>query len=133
MIAVDTNLLVRVMTRDDPAQADAALNRMRGELALIAPTVLLETEWVLRYSYGFDRAQVNTALSRVANLESAVVPEQQAVVLALGWHRQGMDFGDALHLALGRAADSFVTFDRRLARIASGLAGTPPVEQLVAG
>ena len=51
MIAVDTNVLVRLLTGDDPAQTQRAVELFAQESILIPKTVLLETEWVLRYSY----------------------------------------------------------------------------------
>ena len=51
MIAVDTNVLVRLLTGDDPAQTQRSVELFAQESILIPKTVLLETEWVLRYSY----------------------------------------------------------------------------------
>ena len=51
MIAVDTNVLVRLLTGDDPAQTRRAADLFAQESILIPKTVLLETEWVLRYRY----------------------------------------------------------------------------------
>jgi predicted nucleic-acid-binding protein len=51
MIALDTNVIVRVVTRDDPQQVPAALAVMQSGDLWVSKTVLLETEWVLRYSY----------------------------------------------------------------------------------
>ena len=51
MIALDTNILVRVLTRDDPAQADLAAELMKSSDLFICKTVLLELEWVLRFAY----------------------------------------------------------------------------------
>jgi predicted nucleic-acid-binding protein len=48
MIALDTNVVVRLLIRDDPAQADLAAQLVRGNQVLLTTTVLLETEWVLR-------------------------------------------------------------------------------------
>jgi predicted nucleic-acid-binding protein len=50
MIGVDTNLLVRILTDDDPMQARRAANVLQSGDIFITKTVLLETEWVLRYA-----------------------------------------------------------------------------------
>lgn len=50
MIAVDTNVLVRIVTRDDKGQARRAVRALRGKQLFVAKTVLLETEWVLRHA-----------------------------------------------------------------------------------
>jgi len=55
MIAVDTNLLVRLLTNDDPVEAKRALRVMESDDILIPKTVLLETEWVLRHGYVLAR------------------------------------------------------------------------------
>ncbi len=51
MISVDTNLLVRILTNDDPIQARRAVRILRSDDIYIPKTVLLETEWVLRHAY----------------------------------------------------------------------------------
>ena len=58
MLAVDTNLIVRYLTGDHPAQSAKARAVIEGEDVFISTTVLLETEWVLRSVYSFDAARV---------------------------------------------------------------------------
>lgn len=130
MIALDTNVIVRVLTRDDPAQARRAAAFMKKNALWLAKTVLLETEWVLRYTYEYDAASINRALSALAGLESLTVEDAASVERALEWHRQGMDFADALHLASPAGAEGFATFDRRLAKTAARASATPSVELL---
>ena len=55
MLAVDTNVLVRFLARDDTGQTARADHLLRVNRIWIPKTVLLETEWVLRNSYAFDR------------------------------------------------------------------------------
>ncbi len=130
MIALDTNVLVRVMTLDDPAQARQAADRMSDESLWLPKTVLLETAWVLRASYGFDRSQIGEALERLLGLPQLQVEDAEAVDTALEYYASGLDFADALHLASMRSATTLVTFDRRFARAAARLEGAPPVELL---
>jgi predicted nucleic-acid-binding protein len=52
--AVDTNVLVRLLTWDDPQQGTAAKSLFAAGPIWIAKTVLLETGWVLRSLYGFE-------------------------------------------------------------------------------
>lgn len=54
MIAIDTNIVVRFLTQDDPAQFKQAARLFRETELFIAESVLLETEWVLRFAYGFS-------------------------------------------------------------------------------
>ena len=58
MIAVDTNLLVRILTNDDPIQARRALKILKNDEIFIPKTVLLETEWVLRHAYEIGRSNI---------------------------------------------------------------------------
>jgi len=51
--AVDTNLIVRALVRDDPAQSAAAETVLANEPVFIPVTVMLQLEWVLRSRYGF--------------------------------------------------------------------------------
>ena len=115
MIALDTNVLVRIITRDDARQANAAARAMREDCVFLAKSVILELEWALRYSYDFDRQSVNRALLTLLGLENAVVEDAANVEDAVRLHAQGMDFADALHVASSSNAEAFVTFDQRLA------------------
>ena len=128
MIALDTNVLVRVLTRDDPAQVRKVLRKLRGKEVWLAKTVLLETEWVLRYSYGLSRSAISRAMDRLLGYGLATVEDREGVVLALAGYHAGLDFADALHLASATEADRFLTFDRDLARLAPSLKGAPIVE-----
>ena len=130
MKAVDTNVLVRLLTRDDPAQAAVAAKEMREGPLYVSATVLMETEWVLRYAYGFDRGQVGAALLGVVNLAGATVDDEAAVRSALRLHAHGMDLADALHLTRLDQVDEFITFDRAMARKAENLAVGVPVRLL---
>jgi len=114
VIAVDTNILVRLVTRDDPGQAERAAVLFGRERIFIPKTVMLETEWVLRYSYELSPAVVLDALKRIAGLPQVEVEDDRSVAAALTWAEAGMDFADALHLASGRQADAFASFDARL-------------------
>lgn len=126
MIAVDTNVLVRVLTNDEPAQAKRALKRMRSDAVWISKTVLLETEWVLRHAYALDAAAIGRAFTTLLAVASVEVEGRAAVLRAMAWHATGMDFADAMHLAASDAASAFVTFDRKLARAAKR-AGAKPI------
>jgi predicted nucleic-acid-binding protein len=132
VIAVDTNVLVRVVTQDDPEQAAAALAVLRSGELWASKTVLLEMEWVLRYSYKLSREVIARTLTGLLGYRPLQVEDRGAVVRALGWFRQGLDFADALHLASAPLAsspeDRFVTFARPLARAASGLEDIPRVQ-----
>ncbi len=132
MITVDTNLLVRVITADDEQQAALAAEVLRSNQVFLCKTVILELEWVLRYSYEYDVRSVTRALTTLVRLENAVVEDEAVVLQALRWYEQEMDFADALHLASGGRTSSFVTFDRGLMEAGERIQDTPEI-QLLAG
>jgi predicted nucleic-acid-binding protein len=132
MIALDTNVLVRVMTADDPKQLEVALALMESEALWVCKTVLLETEWVLRFSYELPPEVVQGALRKLLGLPNLQVEQRALVLQALSLYEKGMDFADALHLASSRGAERFATFDRAFAKLAKAEAADnlPEVEWL---
>ncbi|MBF0355542.1 MAG: type II toxin-antitoxin system VapC family toxin [Alphaproteobacteria bacterium] len=116
MIAVDTNVIVRLLTGDDPKQSKRALALFEQETIFLPKTVMLETDWVLRRLYGFLAKDVAEALSSLLALPNTHCEDIGALSEALDWARKGMDFADALHLSASRRAGKFATFDVRLAR-----------------
>jgi predicted nucleic-acid-binding protein len=126
MVAVDTNLVVRLLTNDEPKQAKRAAEIFRSGQIFISKTVLLETEWVLRYSYELDRASIDRSLRNVLGLPNVFVESEEQVSQALGWFSTGFDFADALHVASSSGAFGFVTFDERLVKRAKDIT-TPGV------
>jgi predicted nucleic-acid-binding protein len=111
MIAVDTNLLVRLLTKDDPNQAKRAAKILESDVIFIPKTVMLETEWVLRHAYGINKDAIMKGFQKIIGLPNVRVEDQQAVFQAISWYELGLDFADALHLASSVKADKFVTFD----------------------
>jgi predicted nucleic-acid-binding protein len=133
--AIDTNVLVRALVRDDPAQTARAESLLTAGPVFIPVTVILELEWVLRSRYGFAPKLVAQAIEKVASLENVLVGERDAVLLAAAKASQAWDFAGALHHALSQGCDDFVTFDADLAKrakrlTASGVKVTPAVVKL---
>ena len=118
MHAVDTNVLVRLLTSDDAAQTQRAAALFQKKSIFIAKTVLLETEWVLRRLYGLKREAVTGALRKVSGLANVKMENPLAVAHALQWCDDGMDFADALHVASSHDAEKFSTFDVQLKKSA---------------
>lgn len=118
MPAIDTNVIVRYLTGDDATQARATRQLVDGGDITLSCTVLLETEWVLRSLYGYDRQRIHAALTAFAGLSNVELDEPARAARALDWFAKGMDFADALHLAACREGETFVTFDRKLATAA---------------
>ncbi|HEY3908353.1 MAG TPA: type II toxin-antitoxin system VapC family toxin [Stellaceae bacterium] len=123
MLAVDTNIIVRYLTADHPEQFAKASALIDGEDVYVCSTVLLETEWVLRRGYRFSREQISAALTAFAGLPRVTLEDAAVAAKALEWMRGGLDFADALHLAKAAGCEAFVSFDRRLAAVASTLSG----------
>jgi predicted nucleic-acid-binding protein len=126
MLAVDTNVVVRYLTNDEPAQARAARKAVDGNDVTLLISVLLETEWVLRSLYDFADARIHAALVAFVGLETVKVEHPTRVATALDWFERGIDLADALHLAGAEDCEAFVTFDKRFAASARRIgAGRP--------
>lgn len=123
--AIDTNLVVRYLIADPPEQYELACRLIEGSDVFVPVTVVLETEWVLRSGYRLSRGAIVAALRGFVGLGTVTVGDADAVVAALDLFEGGMDFADALHLALSSECEAFVTFDRDLAKsaAAAGIAG----------
>lgn len=121
MISVDTNVLIRLLTRDDERQYGRVRRLFEKETIYISDTVLLETEWVLRAVYEFDRERIHFALSGLVGLPNVQTDRAERVEDALRWHQAGIDFSDALHLAVSSHCERLVTFDEAFIKSAKGL------------
>lgn len=128
MRAIDTNILVRFLTRDDPAQATKASKVVEAGDLFVATTVLLEAEWVLRSAYGIPADRIVAALRAFAGLPGVALEDAPLAASALDLAETGMDFADALHLARAQGCTAFLTFDRRLVKRAAGVAGVEVLE-----
>jgi predicted nucleic acid-binding protein len=119
MLAVDTDVIVRYLTNDDPHQSSRARKLVEESQVWVATTVLLETEWVLRSVYRYAPSQIAKALRDFAGLPGVLLENPPLAAQALGWSEGGLDFADALHLAAAVGqCDAFVTFDVAFARAA---------------
>ena len=120
MRAVDTNVVVRYLTGDDPGQAARARAVIDAGQVFVSTTVLLESEWVLRGVYGFAREEVAEALRAFSGLPGVSVESPALLAEALDRAEKGMDFADALHLAAAARCETMLTFDRRFIETARG-------------
>lgn len=111
MIAIDTNVLVRLLTGDNPVQYKASHKLFSSEEIFIPDTVVLETEWVLRAAYDLAPTTISEAFRRVFGLKNVILANGQRVSQAIAWHEAGLDFADAFHLALSHDHDALKTFD----------------------
>jgi predicted nucleic-acid-binding protein len=120
MRSVDTNVLVRLVTRDDEEQYGASLAYVAGG-AWISHLVLAETSWVLRSVYERTPRQVAQALDRLLDHEQVVIQDADVVRAALEAFRRrpAVGFSDCLMLEVSRRAGHLPlgTFDRDLASL----------------
>ena len=113
MRAIDTDILVRYLTGDDPEQAARARAAVDAGPVFASTTVLLESEWVLRSVYGFAGREMAAALRGFAGLPGVSVENPALLAEALVRTEGGMDFADALHLGAAAGCEAMLTFDRR--------------------
>lgn len=116
MIALDTNVIVRLATEDDAAQFARAKALVAGNECYISATVLLEAEWVLRSAYGKSRLAISSYFRALFTVETITVEGGKRMFEVLENVDAGLDFADALHLAHAGFAQSFATFDEALVR-----------------
>jgi predicted nucleic-acid-binding protein len=116
VIAVDTNVVVRLLVNDDERQGSKARGLFESNEVWIGANVLLETAWVLESVYGLHAPDVAESLSRLLGLPNVQVENPVAVASALAAARQGVQLADALHLCRAPDGIDFTTFDRALAK-----------------
>lgn len=114
MYAIDTNIIIRFLTQDDEQQYQKAKHIIQTQEIFIPDTVILEIEWVLRYAYGFHANQIAEALLSLINAGNIYMTDKNRVFYAVSWYKDGLDFGDALHLATSQYCLKFITFDIKL-------------------
>ena len=121
MLAVDTNVVVRLLVNDDERQGAKARDLFESNDVWIGATVLLEVAWVLESVYGLDGVEAAECLDRLLGLPNVRVENPEAIATALAAAKQGVEMADALHLCRAPEDTEFATFDRALARSARGL------------
>ncbi|NKQ34540.1 MAG: type II toxin-antitoxin system VapC family toxin [Chloroflexi bacterium] len=127
MIAVDTNILVRFLTQDDPEQFPKSMRILKSPQIFIPDTVILETEWVLRYAYKYKPEQIITAFRSLFGLPNVYLRDAAAVALAIEWRESGLDFADAFHLAQSQHCRHMVSFDQRFSKRSRQIGACPVI------
>jgi predicted nucleic-acid-binding protein len=121
MRAVDTNVLVRLVTRDDPKQTRRA-DEFVAPGAWVSHLVLVETTWVRSTVYGLRAGAIATAVEMLLGHEAVSIAEPDVVRAALEHFRRkpALGFSDCLSLEGARAAGHLPlgTFDRDLGKLA---------------
>ena len=126
MIGLDTNILIRYLSQDDPVQSARATEILERRLSaknpgFISVVAMVETVWVLDRAYGLTRQEIVATVERLLQVEVLVIENEQQVFTAMIALKQGSgSFADALIVELGARAgcSRTFTFDRKAARIA---------------
>jgi predicted nucleic-acid-binding protein len=120
MRAVDTNVLVRLITRDDRRQV-AAAESFLNKGAWVSTLVLMEATWVLAAVYELTHAQISTAIDMLLHHRDLTIQESDSVAAALEQYRSHprLGFSDFLILEVARKAGHLPlgTFDRDLSKL----------------
>ena len=124
MIALDTNVLVRLLVSDDQAQAKTAVTFFESlapaNSGLICREVLIELVWVLEMTYGFGRLEISRSLFELIDSTEIVVEDVDRVRIVLNEYQTSKsDFSDLMirSIATTFGATRVVTFDKRFARM----------------
>lgn len=120
MRAVDTNVLVRLVTRDDDKQV-AAAEAFVAKGAWVSHLVLAETTWVLSAAYDLEHSDIATAVDMLLNHKELTVQDADVVAAALDHYRgrPSLGFSDCLVLEVARKSGHLPlgTFDKSLSRL----------------
>lgn len=113
MAALDTNIVIRLIIGDDPKQARAAEKLVASEPCTIAPSVLMECEWVLRAGYHLDAKLIAASMRDLLGLSNIDASDPVTTQHVLRGYEAGLDFADALHAAQRVEGETFATFDKK--------------------
>jgi predicted nucleic-acid-binding protein len=120
MRAVDTNVLIRLVTRDDRKQV-AAAESFVSKGAWVSTLVLMEATWVLTAVYELNHAEIATAVDMLLHHRDLTIQEPDSVAAALEQYRSrpALGFPDCLILEAARKAGHLPlgTFDRNLSKL----------------
>jgi predicted nucleic-acid-binding protein len=127
MMGLDTNVLIRYLTQDEPAQAAKATEILERRLTpknpgFVSVVVMVETVWVLDRAYGLTAQEIADAVERLLQVEVLVIENEQEVFTAMVALKQGRgSFADALIAELGARAGCTrtLTFDQKALRLPS--------------
>ena len=127
MIGLDTNILIRYLTQDDPVQSAKATEILerrltRRNLGFVSVVAMVETVWVLDRAYGLTAQEIATAIERLLQVEVLTIEKEQEVFTAMVALKRGRgSFADALIAELGVRAGCTrtLTFDQKAARLSA--------------
>ena len=121
MRSIDTNVLVRALVQDVPAQTQRALTLLKSHPAYVPVTVVLELEWVLRSRYKMEKLAVLQTFNALLETQELEFQSEAAIERALHLYRQGSaEFADCLHAGISAAGghSPLLTFDQKAGKLA---------------
>lgn len=131
MHAVDTNIVIRLLTRDDPAQTAVADVILASGPVWLSKTVVLETMWVLASVYGYGEPLIREAITGLIGIDNVHAEDEPDLVAALELSAHGIELADAMHLMSRPPEVTFLSFDQKLVRRAHragiGLVSLPSI------
>jgi predicted nucleic-acid-binding protein len=120
MLAIDTNVLVRLVVDDDPRQTQMA-KESTAHGAWVSHLVLAESMWVLAGNFGLSRGDIVNTIKTLLTHPNVAFEDANVVRAALNHfsQRRNVDFSDCLILEIARKAGHkpLATFDRDLAKV----------------
>lgn len=114
-VIADTNLLVRIIVRDDPHQAQVAADELaNAALVVVSVVTFIELVWTLIRTYGLLRPDVARAVRQLMNTANVAL-DRPAVTAGLAFLDAGQDFADGVlaHLGTRFGGETFLSFDRK--------------------
>ena len=125
MIGLDTNILVRYVTQDDPVQSAKAIEVIERRLTeeipgFVSIVAMVETVWVLDRAYGLTPQEIAAVVERMLQTDVLVIENEQEVFTAMIALKEGLgSFADCVIAVLGARAgcSSTVTFDHKALRL----------------
>ncbi|MCX7067176.1 MAG: type II toxin-antitoxin system VapC family toxin [Methylococcales bacterium] len=115
LIAVDTNIMIRLAMRDDEVHYQKVIALLTEHQFFISRTVQLEMEWVLRSRYKQSIEEIANFFSLLLQKTKILCENEEELIDAICWYRLGADFADAIHLAHTKSLP-FYTFDERFCK-----------------
>lgn len=120
MIAIDTNVLVRLIVEDDHIQSQKALNSLKKHNnVFISAIVICETAWVLESCYSLKKSEMIDVFENILRIEQFDIEHSESIWLALNEFKKiNTDFSDCIIGAIAKTNGHYpvLTFDKKAAK-----------------
>jgi predicted nucleic-acid-binding protein len=123
VIGIDTNVLIRILVKDDEKQAQLAFDYTTSthtnSLIVINSIVFCEVVWVLESAYNYTKKEIIVCLLNILKTKQFLIPDKEIIRLALKLYEESkIDFSDALigYLNKKQNCNFTITFDKEAAK-----------------